>query len=174
MSSGVFLSGCPQDGDDKSGRIGAGELKQSKLARLEVKLPSPPTFNKDHAPKLYPDQTLSIYGLRKDMSVYLNKAVRVKAFLLEVYKCPTCPKGATCKECTAPHFYLSDRKNGPKDKAIMVTDYPEKDPRTRRKIKLEEGARYIVTGLFAKRSGTGFSYSEGLLVYREAIKEEIK
>jgi hypothetical protein len=170
----LSLAGCEQGGDDKSARIGAGQLKQSKLARLEVKLPQSPSFNKDHAPKLYPDQTLSIYGLRKDAKTFLNKTVRVKAYLLEVYKCPKCPKGAKCKECTAPHFYLSDKKNGTKDKALMVTDYPEKDEKTRRKLKFNEGERYIITGLFTKRSGTGFSHSEGLMVYRDSLKEEIK
>ena len=170
LTVALGVAGCGKGGSDTSGRIGSGELKQVKMPRLEVKLPAPPSFKKDHAPQLYPDQTLSIYGLRKDIKGFTNKTVRVKAFLLEAYKCPKCPKGAKCKPCDAPHFWLSDRKNGPKDKALLVTDYPERHPKTRAKIKLEEGTRYIITGLFNKRSGTGFSNAEGLLVFRDLEK----
>lgn len=168
------VAGCDSGGGDKGARIGSKELTQSQLPRLAVKLPPPPSFKKDHAPALYPDQTLSVYGLRKDTKGLLNKTVRVKAFLLDVYECPKCPKGAKCKTCDAPHFFLSDRKNGKKDKALMVTDYPERDEKTRKPIKLEKGVRYIVTGLFTKRSGTGFSHADGLLVYRESAKETVE
>ncbi|MBW2731327.1 MAG: hypothetical protein JRH20_02980 [Deltaproteobacteria bacterium] len=168
MAASPFVTACEGGGGDQGARIGSKELKQSQVPRLEVKLPPPPSFKKDHAPALYPDQTLSVYGLRKSTKDFLNKTVRVKAFLLDVYQCPKCPKGAKCKTCDAPHFFLSDRKNGKKDKALMVTDYPERDEKTRKPIKFETGVRYIVTGLFTKRSGTGFSHADGLLVFREA------
>jgi hypothetical protein len=164
------LGACDKGGENKSARIGSGELKQVPIAKDKVNLPPPPSFKKDHAPKLYPDQTLSVYGLRKDMKGFNNKTVRVKAFLLDVYNCPKCPKGAQCKPCSAPHFWVSDRKNGSKDKALMVTDYPEKHPTTHRKLKFEQGVRYIITGLFTKRSGTGFSNADGLLVFRDIAK----
>lgn len=169
----LALTAC-DTGGDTTGRIGGGgKLKQTEMPRVEVKLPPAPSFKKDHAPALYPDQTLSVYGVRKDLKAFLNKDVRVKAFVLEVYHCPKCPKGAQCKTCDAPHFWISDRKGGPKDQALMVTDVPEKDAKTNRKLKkVEEGVRYIVTGLFSKRSGTGFAAGDGLLVFREAAPEE--
>ena len=56
---------------------------------------------------------------------------------------------------------------GKKDKAMMVTDYPEKDEK-KRKLKFEVGAQYYVSGTFVKSSATGFSSSEGLIVYAGA------
>ncbi len=166
---GALVAGC-EAGDDKAGRIGGGDkLKQSALPALQVRLPPSPSFKKDHAPALYPDNTLSVYGVRKKIKELVNKTVRVKGFVLDIYECPKCPKGAKCKTCDAPHYYLSDRKDGPKDKALLVSDYPERDMKTNKKIKIEKGTRYIVTGLFAKRSGTGFSSADGVLVFREHV-----
>lgn len=167
LLAGGLLTGC-KGGDDKGARIGGGDkLQQSSLPALQVRLPPSPSFKKDHAPALYPDNTLSVYGVRKKMKDMINKTVRVKGFVLDIYECPKCPKGAKCKTCDAPHYYLSDRKDGPKDKALLVSDYPERDMKTNKKIKIEKGVRYIVTGLFAKRSGTGFSSADGVLVFRE-------
>lgn len=150
---------CKGEGSDDN-------LKQSVLPSLQVKLPPSPSFKKDHPPLLYPDQTLSVYGIKKQASTYRNKVARVKGYIFDVYQCPSCPKGAKCKPCNAPHFFLTDRKLGPKDQGIIVTDYPKRDPKTRRRIRLKVGARHIITGLFTKRSGTGFSSSDGLLVFR--------
>ncbi|MCK5799159.1 MAG: hypothetical protein KAI47_18325 [Deltaproteobacteria bacterium] len=170
-----LLPACDTGGGDQGARIGgSSKLQKTTLPTLQVRLPPSPSFKKIHAPELYPDNTLSVYGARKKIKALNNKEIRVKGFLLEIYKCPECPKGAKCKTCDAPHFYLSDRKTGAKDKALLVSDYPERDAKTNKKIKLEEGVRYIVTGLFAKRSGTGFSSADGILVFREiAPIEEI-
>jgi len=138
------------------------------LPNIKVTLPAPPSFQKDHAPETYPDGCYSVYGLRKSMKDTLNKVARVKGFITEVYECPECPKGTECPACRKPHFYLSDRANGPKDQALMVVDYPKEDPETKKKLKFDVGAQYYVTGTFAKTSGTGFSSSDGLLVYSGA------
>jgi hypothetical protein len=170
----AFFAGC-KGGDDKGARIGGGgdKLKQAALPTLQVRLPASPSFKKDHAPALYPDNTLSVYGVRKKIKDLINKTVRVKGFVLDVYECPKCPKGATCKTCDAPHYYLSDRKDGPKEKALLVSDYPEKDMKTNKKIVITKGERTIVTGLFAKRSGTGFSSADGVLVFREHAPADV-
>jgi hypothetical protein len=55
---------------------------------IKVNLPAPPNFDISTAPVQYPTGELSIYGLRKGMSKYLDKDVRVKAYLLYVYECP--------------------------------------------------------------------------------------
>lgn len=138
----------------------------TQLAQIKVNLPPSPSFQKEHAPEKYADGTYSIYGLRKKLRKHLNKEFRVKAFMLEVYKCPheKC-KGKDCPRCKRPHFWLSDRASGPKKKAMMVTDYPKRDPQTRRKLKLHEGIQYLVSGYFARNSGTGFSASDGLMKY---------
>jgi hypothetical protein len=59
-----------------------------QLPPIKVNLPPSPNFNVETAPPQYPDGSLSVYGLRKGMSKYLDKDVRVKAYLLEIYECP--------------------------------------------------------------------------------------
>jgi hypothetical protein len=58
------------------------------LPPIKVDLPPPPNFNIQTAPEKYPSGELSIYGLRKKMSTYMDKDVQVRAYLLQVYECP--------------------------------------------------------------------------------------
>jgi len=58
------------------------------LPPIKVDLPPPPNFNIQNAPEKYPSGEMSIYGLRKKMSAYLDKDVQVKAYLLQIYECP--------------------------------------------------------------------------------------
>src|SRR5450432_4481507 len=58
------------------------------LPPIKVDLPPPPNFNIQNAPEKYPTGEMSIFGLRKHMSMYLDKDVQLKAFLLEIYECP--------------------------------------------------------------------------------------
>jgi hypothetical protein len=59
-----------------------------ELPPIKVDLPPPPNFNIQTAPEKYPTGEMSIFGLRKHMSQYLDKDVQVKAYLLEIYECP--------------------------------------------------------------------------------------
>src|SRR5579871_3368963 len=59
-----------------------------ELPPLKVDLPPQPNFNVQTAPEKYPTGEMSIYGLRKHMSQYLDKDVQVKAYLLQIYECP--------------------------------------------------------------------------------------
>jgi hypothetical protein len=59
-----------------------------EMPPIKVDLPPPPNFNITTAPAKYPTGELSIYGLRKHMSQYLDKDVQVKAYLLQIYECP--------------------------------------------------------------------------------------
>jgi hypothetical protein len=58
------------------------------LPPIKVDLPPPPNFNIQNAPEKYPTGEMSIFGLRKHMSQYLDKDVQVKAYLLQIYECP--------------------------------------------------------------------------------------
>jgi hypothetical protein len=60
----------------------------TELPPIKVDLPPPPNFNVQTAPEKYPTGEMSIFGLRKHMSAYLDKDVQVKAYLLEIYECP--------------------------------------------------------------------------------------
>jgi hypothetical protein len=169
LVSALGLLGLAACQSNESGALlGGDETSEVQLPKIKVNLPPPPSFEKPHAPETYPDGSRSIYGLRHNMRSTRNKQVRVKAFLIDVYTCPKCPRGtkkSRCPRCERPHLWLSDRASGSRDKGLLVTGYPKRDPRTRRKIKFTTGLQYYFSGVFSRRSGTGFSASDGLLIY---------
>jgi hypothetical protein len=148
--------------------IGDEAPQQTQLPKIKVNLPPPPSFKKDHPPESYPDSSFSVYGLRKNIEKKINTQVRVKGFLIGIYECPECAKGSECPPCLKPHFWIADRANTPKEQALMVTDYPKEDPKTRKKLEFQMGAQYFVSGTFSKSSATGFADSNGLLMYSES------
>src|SRR5262245_15699394 len=127
------------------------------LPPIKVNLPPTPNFDIATAPPTYPTGEVSVYGLRKSMSKYLDKDVRLKAHLLQIYECPpelrkcneeaaakakkekrkAAAKGAPppaaeppqggCRPCDQPHFYLGDQPNTKLERALLVADYPIKD-----------------------------------------------
>ncbi len=148
------------------------------LPGLKVNLPPPPSFAEPSTPREYPDGTVSVYGLRKEFhryseqkNKYLDTPVKVKAYLLEVYQCPVCPKNQTCKPCDEPHMFVADEPNMPKDKAMLVVEqrvYKAKEP------KLTVGKQYVFEGNFQQSSPKGFSASDGLLVFFEMVDDTNK
>jgi hypothetical protein len=167
------------------------------VAPIKVNLPAPPNFDVATAPLQYPSGELSVYGLRKGMTKYLDKDVRVKAYLLEVYECPAeirkCNEEAAakakrekksgkaaaaappaadkpaCRPCDQPHFFVSDTKDGKLERALLVADYPTKDWKTNKPKPLvaTKGEQYVVTGTFAINSITGFAASNGLIIHKK-------
>jgi hypothetical protein len=59
-----------------------------ELPPAKVTLPPPPNFETTSAPVQHPSGELSVYGVRKGMSKYLDKDVRIKGFVVQVYECP--------------------------------------------------------------------------------------
>lgn len=163
----VCLGGLLGCSEPKGTVIGGEEATQ--LPPVKVELPPPPAFIESQIPASYPDGTLSIYGLRKQKDKYLYQEVKVKGYLLEVYQCPVCPKGQTCKLCDQPHFFIADLATGKKDKAMMVVDYlmPKQLPPA-----LTVGKQYLVEGTFARNSPTGFADSEGLLQFTRMLDDK--
>jgi hypothetical protein len=82
------------------------------LPPIKVDLPPSPNFNVQNAPEKYPTGEMSIYGLRKHMSQYLDKDVQVKAYLLQIYECP--PELRKCNDELAAKAKKEARKKGPK------------------------------------------------------------
>ena len=158
-------AGCSSPGGTTLG----GEGEATALPSIKVDLPPPPSFADQDLPLGYPDGTLSVFGLRKQKDKYLDKEVTVKAYLLEVYACPKCPKGQTCKLCDQPHFFLTDDPNGKKEKAVMVVDYlmPKQKPPA-----LTVGKQYTVSASFKHNSPTGFGDSDGLLVFTKMTDDK--
>lgn len=168
-----------------------------QVEKIKVNLPAPPNFDVATAPVQYPTGELSIYGLRKGMSKYLDKDVRVKAYLLEIYECPAeirkcndeaaakakrekraakpgtpppvAPEKGTCRPCDQPHFFLADAKDTKIERALLVADYPVKDWKTNKPKPLvaTKGEQYVVTGTFAINSITGFAASNGLIIHKK-------
>src|SRR5689334_10380398 len=89
------------------------------LPGVKVDLPPPPNFSDLDQPQTNPDGTMTVFGLRKGHDKYLGKEATVKAYLLEVYTCPVCPKKQTCKLCDQPHFFVGDKPDTRKEKALM-------------------------------------------------------
>ena len=58
------------------------------MPSIKVDLPPSPNFNVQNAPEQYPSGEMSVYGLRKRMSKYLDKDVQVRGYLLQIYECP--------------------------------------------------------------------------------------
>ncbi len=160
--SGLALSlvcGCDQGG---SGASMGSEPEATAMPAMKVDLPNPPSFAASDIPLKYDDGSLTIRGLRKQQAAMLGKPAKVKATLLEIYQCPVCPKGQTCKLCEQPHFFLGDKPDTKKEKALMVVDYlapKEVAP------KLTIGKQYVIDGTFSINSPTGFASSDGLLLF---------
>jgi hypothetical protein len=147
---------------NSSGATLAEPQEGQALPPIKVDLPPPPSFAASDIPEKNPDGTWTVRGLRKHKAEQLSKDVKVKAYLLEVYQCPKCPKGQTCKLCDQPHFFLGDKPDTKKEKALMVVDYlgPKDKPPV-----LTVGKQYDVGGTFNINSPTGFGASDGLLVF---------
>jgi hypothetical protein len=157
---------------------------------VKVNLPPPPNFDAATAPVQHPSGELSVYGLRKGMSKYLDKDVRVKGYLLELYECPEelrkCNEAASakakrgkkeapaaenakpCRPCDQPHFFIADSPTTKKERALLVADYPIKDWDSGKPKPLvaKAGDQFVVTGTFAINSITGFAASNGLLIHK--------
>lgn len=163
----ALFAACQQS--NSSGATLGPEPEATALPAIKVNLPPPPSFAASDIPEKHPDGSYTIHGLRKKRQETLNKDVKVKAFLLEVYQCPKCPKGQTCKLCDQPHFFLGDKPDTKKEKALMVVDYlsPKQKPPV-----LTVGKEYEIEGTFAINSPTGFGASEGLLVFSKMTDDK--
>jgi hypothetical protein len=169
----AFLAGCSNGSGGLLDDPGA-----TLLPGLKVNLPPPPSFAEPATPREYPDGSVSVYGLRKEFhryseqkNKYLGNPVKVKAYLLEIYQCPVCPKGQTCKPCDEPHMFVADEPNAPKDKAMLVVEqrvYKAREP------KITVGKQYTYEGVFQQSSPKGFSASDGLLVFFQMMDDSNK
>ena len=159
------LAGCSGGGSGAS----LGTEPSNALPPIKVDLPPQPAFLPPDVPIKTADGVYSIYGVRKDKAATMTKDVKVKGYLLEVYVCPVCPKGQTCKACDQPHFFLGDKPDTKKEKALMVVDYlaPKQKPPT-----LTVGKQYEVAGSFNINSPTGFGSSDGLIVFNNMTDDK--
>jgi hypothetical protein len=83
------------------------------------------------------------------------------------------PKAAAmaggCRPCDQAHFFMSDTPGGKKERALLIADYPVKDWNTGKPKPLvaKIGEQYVITGMFAINSMTGFAASDGLIIHKK-------
>jgi hypothetical protein len=61
-----------------------------------------------------------------EISTTKSDTFRVNAKVIEVYRCPPCPKGAQCKPCIGNHITVVDPKTKDNGQLFVSTDDPEK------------------------------------------------
>jgi hypothetical protein len=191
MSAVCFLGvanllGCEQTSEAK--------VQVEKLPEVKPNLPTVPTLPPPPYPTQYPDQSYSIYGLRKMIRNTINTAVTVKAFIAKVYQPPPCPEGKRCPTPAAPHLWLADAAAEEDEaKLLLVAGYAENqgqlEEATEAAIKgqplevaegsdlppipvdLLKGAQVKIQGRFSYSTGgfgashRGFQHSDGVLSY---------
>jgi hypothetical protein len=74
-----------------------------------------------------------------------------------------------CHPCDQPHFFLGDTPTTKLDHGLLIADYPLKDWTTGKPKPLvaKAGDQYVVTGMFAINSMTGFAASDGLIIHKK-------
>ncbi|MCC7540748.1 MAG: hypothetical protein IT379_31315 [Deltaproteobacteria bacterium] len=158
------------------------------LPEVRPNLPEVPTLPPPPHPTQYPDQSYSIYGLRKRMQRTVDTEVPVTGYIVDIYRPPECPEGRTCPPARMPHIWIADTR-GEQDanKRMRVAGYAEnqqmidqaiEDARRGETPTVHEGgpppiptdfavgAKVRITGQFVRVSGTGFADSQGMLDYR--------
>jgi hypothetical protein len=181
MTSGLSL-GCEGAGS-------AASVQVEKLPDIKPSLPSVPKLPPPPHPIQHPDNTYSLFGLRKRMRNTMDTEVELTGYVVETYVPPECPKGKTCPQARAPHVFLADTatETDP-NKRIMLVGYAENQKAIDEAIAavkkgkyeapdpesgllpiptdLFPGAKVKVKAQFSRISGSGFAQSDGLLDYR--------
>jgi hypothetical protein len=168
---------------------GGPAVEVEKLPDIKPSLPAVPTLPPPPHPIQYPDQSFSLFGLRKKLKTTMDTDVELTGYVVETYTPPECPKGKTCGLARAPHVYLADTKEeGDATKRILLVGYAENqkaideaiidtkkgkykapDPESGLlpiPVDLFPGAKIKVKGHFGRVSSSGFAQSDGLIDYR--------
>ncbi len=168
----------------------ASDLKIERLPEVHPNLPAVPPLPPPPYPVQHPDQSYTVYGLRKRLRNTIDTDVSVTAYIVDVYHPPECPEGRTCATPAAPHLWLADARDdheernrltlvgyaenqGALDEAIEAAQrghpiLPEHPEAGELQIPFDffAGAKIKVQGRFAYMSVTGFSEAGGVLEYR--------
>lgn len=171
------------------GESRAADLNVEQLPSVTPSLPNVPTLPPPPYPVQFPDQSYSVYGLRRREGTTMDTDVVVTGYIARVYQPEECPEGHTCPTPAAPHMWVADAR-GETDEThlLMVVGYAENQ------IAIDEareqeahghpqevdeslgqmliptdfypGAKVTLHGHFTRISSSGFNVSEGLLEYR--------
>jgi hypothetical protein len=176
----LFSQGCAESAEAK--------VKVEKLPEVQPSLPQVPTLPPPPHPIQHPDQSYSVYGLRKRLRNTIDTEVSVTAYIVKIFEPPACEKGQRCPTPPAPHLWLADTVNeDDKSKMLLLAGYAENHQQIEDAIKdakkgkknlppeetgllpvptdFEVGAKIKASGRFAYVSGSGFHSSEGVRSY---------
>ena len=186
----ILLASC--------GNQPAADLTIERLPDSAPALPSVPTLPPPPHPVQYPDQSYSVYGLRRREAVTMNTDVQVTGYIVEIYQAPECPEGRTCPQPAAPHMWIADtRGEADATHRLAIVGYAENQTAIDEALELARrgrpwqdpdeaaagvpavpvdffvGNKVVVRGRFARISGSGFNLSEGLIEYAGHTTSEI-
>ena len=175
------LAGCEQTAQAK--------VQVEKLPEVKASLPPVPTIPPPPKPIQYPDQSFSVFGLRRTKARTIGTELSVTAYIAKVFVPPVCPENEKCPLPSAPHIWLGDEKTeADPGKLVIVAGYAENQAAIDEAIKeskkpkkaapppedtgllpvptdLFPGAKIKLKGRFSYMSGAGFQSSEGVLDY---------
>jgi hypothetical protein len=135
------------------------------LPPIKVDLPPPPNFNVQNAPEKYPSGEMSIYGVRKHMSQYLDKDVQIKGYLLSVYECP-----AEQRKCN-DELAAKSKKEAKAEKKKEKAGAPPKAAATAAAEQMKGGCRPCDQPHFFLGDTATTKIDHGLLVADYPIKD---
>lgn len=165
------------------------DLTIDELPSVTPSLPNVPTLPPPPYPVTYPDQSYSVYGLRRRESTTMDTDVNVTGYIVRVYVPEECPEGHTCPAPAAPHMWIADsREETDETHFLIVVGYAENqaaideardnEAHNHPQASEEESgitpiptdfyprAKVHLVGHFARIASSGFNVSEGLLEYR--------
>jgi hypothetical protein len=174
------VTGCEQTASAK--------VPVERLPDVKPSLPSVPTLPAAPYPVQFPDQSYSVYGLRRALRRTINTELSVTAYIAKVFIPEVCPPKSKCPLPPAPHMYLADSKTETDTaKMVIVAGYaenqkaiddaiaaakkgkPKKAPEDVEMLPIPtdffHGAKVKLKGRFTFMSGAGFQSSEGVLDY---------
>jgi hypothetical protein len=167
-----------------------GPKPEIAATTVKLDLPEVPAFD---IPGAHPDGTHSVREMRLKSAKLLNTDVQIKGFVTWIYDCVAEEQGpddtaetvrkrieADPTLCDRPHFFLGDTPDTTGERSVWVVDVPRKLRADEMRIMSREeraslpkvpeikvGDEVIVTGTWNRESPSGFSNSEGLLIYKD-------
>lgn len=166
----------------------ATDITIERLPDVNPNLPAVPTLPPPPYPIQLPDQSYTVYGVRKRIHQTMDTDVTITAYIVGMYVPPVCPEDRVCPPARIPHIFLADAKDEADPyKRLTVVGYAENQTQLDEAIAglasghpvvREEGddrppvpgdfgigAKIKVRGRFTRVTGTGFSQSDGVMEY---------
>ena len=167
----------------------ASDLTIERLPDVSPSLPEVPTLPPPPHEVRYPDESYSVYGVRRRSATTMDTELAVTGYIVQIYQPPECPEGRTCDPPAAPHMWIADTRTVEEDgDRLMVAGYAENQAQIDEAVEQASRGRYTppdpesgmlpipvdfavgakvkVQGRFTRMSGAGFNVSNGMMEYR--------